>query len=699
MSKLSRYNLLISLIRSELRYEHVFVSNLERKQNVLLYKRSMEAWIFLSDDLMYECNCSIQSRDKRISNLIFVLNNYDTSLVLNTLKTGYDILIDHISGKVVLGNYVDFKGRFPNDMGALIGFLFGPIKESLNNVLHSQTVVCRGCFKTLAKRDMWMCSQYLLFNSKINFGSVGLEEKALEDYLEFEHETSQFTLDDIQPYIRPLQSILYEWLKDWSYDGNNSKHGPGSVADSQRGKIHKYSSFAVDSKIRYLYGNDNSAVSSILPFRKTQKALRRTSELVFVPKNITKLRSISMEPTTLQYLQQGCMDSLYNYFDHHPHLSKILQLKDQSQNKSFAYEGSITNSYATLDLSHASDSVNWNLVLTLFRRVPQLIKWLVCTRSTHTLLPNGDEIPLGKFAPMGSALCFPIESLIFAAIAVLSQRLAKEEALDRDNCTGIRSCYDFVSVYGDDIILPTYAASICSKLLRYSGFTLNESKSYLTGPFKESCGGNYFCGYDITAVKFAPSFDIAYKRGVSPDAYAALCDYANIAYAQGTYLFRLYCIKLIFEAGLKPLFTDNLNSSPAIYSPTPTNFHLKVRYVKRYQKYQYLYTGVKTVEKDVTDVLKENNGHIFLYDCLLNGSREPSEFKFDSSSLLTFKEQHRRYRIMLHKDIVELYQQNAIIRKGIVNFDTRSAYQTSTLMPQILKYTLCSSDIDLSTVL
>lgn len=671
MSKLSRYNLLISLIRSELRYEHVLALSEKPEHNQLLYRRSIEAWIFLTDDLMCENFIQQQARDTRIKNLLHLLNKTSTSLTLLTLKRAYDFLINHISQKRIITDYLDFKGLFDDDEQSIIGLLFSPIKESLNSVIHSQTVVCRGCYNNDATRDLKCCAQYLMFLSKINFEGVGLEEKATLDYLAFEAETSQLELSNCEPYIPALQTILKEWLSDWNYDGLRSKHGPGSVADSTKDKFQKYLHFATDNRTSYLYQNDKEVIDTILPFGGLVRSLERCSKLVFVPKNITKLRTISMEPVTLQYLQQGCMESLYDYFDSHRVLSKILQLKDQSQNQSFAYHGSITNDYATIDLSHASDSVNWNLTKALFARVPQLLRWLVCTRSTHTLLPDGTKLALAKYAPMGSALCFPIESLIFAAIAELSIRLAKEQALDRNSDTGVRSRYTYLTVYGDDIILPTFAANKCIALLRLFGFTPNEDKSYLDGPFKESCGGNYFCGFDITPIKFAPSYDTAFEFGVSPEAYTALCSYANLAYAKGYSLFRLYCIKSIFESGHKPLFTDSLDESPAIYSPTPTNFHLKKVYIKRYQKYQILYTGVKTVEKRCSESVKDHIGHIFLYDYMqqLNYSR-----KVEVTSLLN--------------------QAGASISKGSIIYDTKVPYARKTLLPQVFMYTMCKKDYE-----
>jgi len=663
MLKLSRYNLLISLTRHELRYKHnLGKTEKDQEQNNLLLGHSLTAWIFLAEDLMCKNDISTQARDTRIANMLKVVNNRHISSTLLILKQTYDLLIDHIAAKDSIVDYADFKGRFNDWEGSLIGFLISPIKESLMAVLTSQILLDRGVYHCSSTRDMWICAHYLQFLNKLNIKGVGLEESALADCLAAEDETSQLDLASCQPYIPALQKILKDWMKEWDYDGGNPSHGPGSVADTSRSKLKKYYRLSMDDRIRYLYGCDQP---DIFPAWRSQH-FDRTSKLVFVPKNITKLRSISMEPATLQYLQQGCMKSLYKYFRSQPKLRSILKLTDQTQNKSFAYHGSITNDYATIDLSHASDSVNWKLVKCLFSRTPKLLKWLLCTRSTHTLLPTGEIIELTKFAPMGSALCFPIESLIFAAIAQLSIWLSREQCADRDDLTGIRSPIKFLTVYGDDIIVPTYAANICSELLQLFGFSLNKNKSYLEGPFKESCGGNYFCGYDITAIKFAPSVESPYCNGVSPAAYMAYCSYANLAYERGLSFLRLHCIHTIRDAGLQPLFTDKLDRAPAIFSEQPTNFHLKKKYSRRYQKYQYIYTGTKAVEVD-EDIHEDMDEDIYFFDRMLS-----NDGRDESSSLFPI---------------------NGKIHDGCLEFDISAPYSRKTLLEKTIKYSLCFSDI------
>ena len=55
-------------------------------------------------------------------------------------------------------------------------------------------------------------------------------------------------------------------------------------------------------------------------------------------------------------------------------------------------------------------------------------------------------------------------------------------------------------MYGDDIIVPSNASADAVAVLRAFGFTPNARKTFTTGSFRESCGGDYFMGYDVRSV-------------------------------------------------------------------------------------------------------------------------------------------------------------------------------------------------------
>jgi hypothetical protein len=231
------------------------------------------------------------------------------------------------------------------------------------------------------------------------------------------------------------------------------------------------------------------------------------ARVCLVPKDSRGPRIISCEPAELMYIQQGLMRKLYDALENHPLTRGRLNFVDQSINRNLAREGSVTNLLSTLDLKDASDRVSLNLIRAVFPH-----DWVVCLeacRSEKTTLPDGVVVELNKFAPMGSSCCFPVEALVFWTCAVATLRLVA-----RASCNELPVKKRFVStqkitdtwfpdvyVYGDDIICDTAFSSCIIEGLEAIGLLINRSKSYVDGPFRESCGGDYHSGYDVTPVR------------------------------------------------------------------------------------------------------------------------------------------------------------------------------------------------------
>lgn len=226
------------------------------------------------------------------------------------------------------------------------------------------------------------------------------------------------------------------------------------------------------------------------------------ARIAFVPKDSRGPRTISAEPREHMYIQQGQMDTLYEEYERHKLARYQVSCRDQSRNRALARYGSITGKYASIDMKEASDRVTPELVQALFPH--GWFTHLMATRSEYTEFPDGTKVKLRKFAPMGSAVCFPVEAICFWAIAVSS--VCIERGLSLEEYTATHSCepnYDLwwrssaVSVFGDDILVPSdLAVKVCENL-EACGLKVNYAKSYFSGPFRESCGGDYVLGHDV----------------------------------------------------------------------------------------------------------------------------------------------------------------------------------------------------------
>jgi hypothetical protein len=223
-----------------------------------------------------------------------------------------------------------------------------------------------------------------------------------------------------------------------------------------------------------------------------------------------------MEPAWLQYLQQGVARQLVDFSHHNHPLSSIVNVFNQDRNRELCSRAYGEN-LATIDLSDASDSVSFELMKRLTHGLP-LARYFYACRS-HTAMIGGKAHPLVKFAPMGSALCFINECFVFASVVELAYRKHYGEA-----SLGYHSG---ISVYGDDIICPKEIYNSVVDILTSIGFTVNEQKSYSSGPYYESCGVEYLYGALITTIKHPRAHLLQQKDRVSPDLVGTVTDLAN----------------------------------------------------------------------------------------------------------------------------------------------------------------------------
>lgn len=200
------------------------------------------------------------------------------------------------------------------------------------------------------------------------------------------------------------------------------------------------------------------------------------SVLFTVPKKTDIDRCACKEPDVNMYLQKGVG----------AHIRRRLRrcginLNDQSINRGLAKVGSEDSSLATLDLSSASDTITQAAVRALLPKDWYL--YLDDIRS-HSVRIDGEYHRMEMFSSMGNGFTFELESLLFY---VLMRTTAYFGGFSGT-----------ISVYGDDLIIPSGMYEDASWVLKEFGFSLNPDKSFHDGPFRESCGGHYRNGVDVT---------------------------------------------------------------------------------------------------------------------------------------------------------------------------------------------------------
>jgi hypothetical protein len=152
----------------------------------------------------------------------------------------------------------------------------------------------------------------------------------------------------------------------------------------------------------------------------------------------------------------------------------------QGQHRQLVKQMSVNLRGATADLSAASDSITSAL---LNRVLPR--SWYNALKKTFVRTLNSDDQSFSSVSvlPMGNGATFPTETLVFYCLTKAIGELAEEKGV--------------YSVYGDDLIYPSRIHKYVAAVFPQLHLKLNVEKTYVSYPFRESCGSDYYRGEDV----------------------------------------------------------------------------------------------------------------------------------------------------------------------------------------------------------
>lgn len=431
--------------------------------------------------------------------------------------------------------------------------------------------------------------QYIDFMSKVNLVGADLRDQCIAEYTAQEAKLSRISAPS--DLIEGIRSVLSDLMSDFPADPGVPHHGNGATAELTRNTANPLSKEVVinaECKLLRRKFLDGQFSDYLVNPKVADGPSWTTSKLEFVPKSITTNRTISKEPTGLQFYQQAWKEAWYDWNDYRTKslLRRIIRYSDQKLSSDLARRGSVDGSYATLDLSAASDSVSLSLVKRVFPE--HIADELLACRSkytTYTYRRHTYVWRLQKFAPMGSALCFPVESTLFAAICEYARRSGGHRRLSR--------------VYGDDLVVPReYVAEVCDILTRL-GFQLNEKKSHwksYRSHFREACGGEYLNGTDVTPVRISrgllavPAISrVSQIKKVTSGVLTGWLGFVNRCQSAGLYTVRSYALRML-HLRLEPLwryipYTSDPNAY-GVFQPGAID-NRPWRYNSSYQRYEH----------------------------------------------------------------------------------------------------------------
>jgi len=360
--------------------------------------------------------------------------------------------------------------------------------------------------------------QFLYFAYKLSLPyDHETEQSVIESFISTEAELSNW---EFPPSDDPVISKARLFLSR-VFDGFNvreiiPRHGPGAVSTGEEsGEKSNFS--RIFSRLERVYPFTDyfvlglNQVSDQLDWIQALRVEEYgTSKVVLVPKDSRGPRLISSEPLENQWIQQGIRRKMYRWVERHPMTRGHVNFRDQNVNRDLALKASRDGSRATLDMKDASDRVSLHLVKELFAGT-SLLEGLEASRSECTRLPDGRVVRMAKFAPMGSAVCFPVEALCFFALAVAVLYIRNRTELppapkwgtdpdpyDEQAWTKAQAS---VFVYGDDIIVGRDDYAPIMQYFPKVGLVFNSAKCCTGGLFRESCGCDAYGGVDVTPVR------------------------------------------------------------------------------------------------------------------------------------------------------------------------------------------------------
>lgn len=305
--------------------------------------------------------------------------------------------------------------------------------------------------------------------------------------------------------LQGVCDVVFSQLGDFADEGDfTPKHGRGAVADLKAGQSKYRFDDWPDTLSNFYppdyYATHNLGCDSELGDVGLWRNREVPSKLIAVPKTQKSPRLIASEPSQNQWIQQLLMQQLMAAVER-TCLSNCISFRDQSGNQEAALRGSIDGSLTTVDLSSASDRLTcWTVERAARANISLLDRLHACrTKWVRNKVESTvfDVLKLKKFSTMGSAVIFPMQSIIYACIAIASV-LESDKRFTTMPDGGIEEATRLIRVFGDDIVIPTDAYSVLEGYMVALGLKINHSKTFSRGNFRESCGVDAFRGVDVT---------------------------------------------------------------------------------------------------------------------------------------------------------------------------------------------------------
>lgn len=365
------------------------------------------------------------------------------------------------------------------------------------------------------------------------------------------------------------------------------KHGPGAVSDRTDHTKYDFAFWTRRLECVFPYdhfGAPNAGYADMVQYREFP------SQLHAVPKTATGPRLIASEPTAHQWVQGAIANWIEARLkETKSPLCDSVNLRDQAASRDLAREASLTGSHATVDLKSASDRLTCRLVEFVFQGNRSLLDAFHASRTRAVeinLMGRRETILLRKFATQGSALTFPVQTMVFTLIAVHALSVARQIK----DWPSVRELFHQIRVYGDDIIIPTDGYTVLVRMLSSLQLSVNEHKSFALGKFREACGMDAYNGVDVT-----PAY-VRQVYGPAPTSLKSVIECSNNFFNKGYWCAADYLLKTVppEELRLLPVVAPDSGAFGILSFCGESVEHLKQRWSKDLHRTEVRVLSIQT---------------------------------------------------------------------------------------------------------
>lgn len=415
----------------------------------------------------------------------------------------------------------------------------------------------------ISEKDMLLLLRYPLRLSLEREESLGDYKKFLEsnlscktwenffwNSLEFSVDKSLTPIETGHPSLRwqmldEILDVASELVLPKNYEAiiNKEAHfSSGSTLDCGSVLAYKYKSIETWETFAKFIGDPSLWLQNSLPAPFKKEPVKVMS----VPKNAFEGRTIAAGQAVNVYWAHGVRAVVLSALEK---TDWQIDFSDQQRQRCLTHLSSYGDGYATIDSSSASDRVPWEAIKLLFPKWEKLLSYvrdescfIPFKERISRVVPNypssiysewfqGDKVGISStlfmYSTAGNPSTFVVETSFFYCV-----------------CEGVRrwcsrlACHDFLPtmVYGDDVMVDQEIADITVEILTLFNVKVNLRKSFSNGFYRESCGAEYWKGYDVSTSYFPRGFKGGYLNQVIslqhalfrfPSASAFLTDYVR----------------------------------------------------------------------------------------------------------------------------------------------------------------------------